>query len=195
MYYFCANRSGLVIGEGGGTLVLETQAHAQKRHARIYAEISGIGMSSDAHNLVQPLAEGAEMAMAAALADSKLNAAQIQYINAHGSGTLQNDRTETQAIHQVFREHAKQLKVSSTKSIHGHVLGAGAAIESIATIIAMTKKMLPPTKNYQKTDKYCDLNNVVNHPSPQNIRHAMSNSFAFGGLNVSLLLSQYNEPT
>ncbi len=192
---FCATRSGLVIGEGAGTLILETQAHAQKRHARIYAEISGIGMSSDAHNLVQPLAEGAEMAMTAALADGKLNAEQIQYINAHGSGTLQNDRIETQAIHQVFKGHAKQLKISSTKSIHGHVLGAGAAIESIATIIAMNKQMLPPTRSHQKADQDCDLNYVVNHPSEQKINHAMSNSFAFGGLNVALLLSQYNQPS
>lgn len=188
---FCANRSGLVIGEGAGTLILETQEHAQKRHAHIYAEVTGVGMSSDAHNLVQPLAEGAEQAMIMALSDAKIKAEQIQYINAHGSGTLQNDKTETQAIYQVFKEHSKNLKISSTKSTHGHVLGAGAAIESIATILALNKQMLPPTRNHQKYDKDCDLDYVVNHPIKHSVKQAMSNSFAFGGLNVSLLFSTY----
>ncbi len=188
---FCSNRSGLVIGEGAGTLILETQEHAQKRCAHIYAEVSGVGMSSDAHNLVQPLVEGAEQAMKMALSDAKVNAEQIQYINAHGSGTLQNDKTETQAIYQVFKEHSKKLKVSSTKSTHGHVLGAGAAIESIATILALKKQMLPPTRNYQKADKDCFLDYVTNHPIKHSVKQAMSNSFAFGGLNVSLLFSTY----
>lgn len=189
---FSANRSGLVIGEGAATLVLETLEHALQRKAHIYAEIIGIGMSSDAHNIVQPLSEGAEMAMSAALIDAKIQPCDIQYINAHGSGTLQNDRVETQALHQVFGEHAKELKVSSTKSSHGHVLGAGAAVESIATIIAINKQQCPPTRNYQQADPECDLDYVVNQAQEAKITQAMSNSFAFGGLNTSLIFKKFS---
>jgi len=184
---FSGDRSGLVIGEGAGCLILETKEHADKRKAVIHAELVGVGMSSDAHNIVQPLAQGAQNSMNAALQDAQIQTEQINYINAHGSATIQNDRTETQAIHQLFQLHANKLYVSSTKAIHGHVLGAGAVIESIATILALKKQQVPPTRNYREKDSQCDLNFVVNYPITTNIEYAMSNSFAFGGQNCSLI--------
>ena len=186
---FSAGRSGLVIGEGAGTLVLESLKSAKQRGAKIYAEVTGIGMSSDAHNIVQPLCEGAELAMTFALQDANLSPDEIQYLNAHGSGTIQNDQTETQAIHRVFNDYAQQLKISATKSSHGHVLGAGSVIESIATLIALQKQQVPPTKNFTTPDPACDLNYTVNNPVSAIIKNAMCNSFAFGGLNTSLIYS------
>jgi len=188
---FSLNRTGLIIGEGAGTLILESLQHAQQRGAKIHAELIGIGMSSDAHNIVQPLSKGAQRAMNTALADAGSQAQDIQYINAHGSGTQQNDSSETHAIHQVFGEHAPHLSISSTKSSHGHVLGAGAAIESIATIAAITKQKVPPTRNFQMPDPECDLDYVVNHPKSTIVSEAMCNSFAFGGLNTSLIYKAY----
>ncbi|WP_175623955.1 beta-ketoacyl-[acyl-carrier-protein] synthase family protein [Pseudocolwellia agarivorans] len=188
---FSANRSGLIIGEGAATLVLETLDHALARGADIYGEIVGVGMSSDAHNMIQPLAEGAEMAMNAALQDADILPSDIAYINAHGSGTKQNDKTETYAIHQVFKAHAPQLKVSSTKAIHGHVLGAGAALESIASILAIEKQQCPPTKNFKENDDECNLDYVPNQAQPHGIEYAMSNSFAFGGLNTCIIFKKY----
>ncbi|WDD99378.1 beta-ketoacyl-[acyl-carrier-protein] synthase family protein [Thalassomonas actiniarum] len=188
---FSAKRSGLVIGEGGATLVLETLDHALAREASIYAELTGIGMSSDAHNIVQPLAEGAEMAMQAALADAGIHGEDIQYINAHGSGTVQNDRVETRAIHNVFGGHAGSLKISSTKSVHGHVLGAGGALESIAAILALKQQRIPATKNYLAPDSECDLDYVPNVSCQAEIGQVMSNSFAFGGLNTSLIFKRF----
>ncbi|PCI59088.1 MAG: beta-ACP synthase [Gammaproteobacteria bacterium] len=187
---FSANRSGLVIGEGAGSLILETQQHAQQRNAKIYAQLVGVGMSSDAHNIVQPLAQGAQQAMQAALNDANLSAEKIDYINAHGSGTLQNDMSETQAIHHTFKQHAQQLVISSTKAVHGHVLGAGAAIESIATILALQKQCLPATHNYQQVDHQCDLNYLTDGVVNRNINYGMSNSFAFGGQNCSLIYTR-----
>jgi nodulation protein E len=187
---FSGDRSGLVIGEGAGTLILETKAHAQQRQANIYAELIGIGMSSDAHNIVQPLASGAQLAMENALQDAAIDKKLINYINAHGSGTVQNDSTETQAIKQVFQQYSDQLKVSSTKAVHGHVLGAGAAIESIAAILALKHQQIPPTRNYQKTDPHCDLNYVVDGTMASKLQYVMSNSFAFGGQNTSLIFKQ-----
>jgi len=188
---FSANRSGLVIGEGAATLVLETLDHAQARGANILAEVVGVGMSSDAHNMIQPLAEGAELAMNAAITDAGIEPSAIDYINAHGSGTKQNDKTETQAIKSVFKAHAKQLKVSSTKAIHGHVLGAGAALESIASLLAIQTQQCPPTKNFELPDEDCDLDYVPNQSQAHTISHVMSNSFAFGGLNTSIILKKY----
>ncbi|MBL4942256.1 MAG: beta-ketoacyl-[acyl-carrier-protein] synthase family protein [Colwellia sp.] len=186
---FSADRGGLVIGEGAGTLVLESLKSANQRGAKIYAEVTGIGMSSDAHNIVQPLCEGAELAMNLALQDASFSPDEVQYLNAHGSGTIQNDQTETQAIHRVFNEYAQRLKISSTKSSHGHVLGAGSVIESIATLIALQKQQVPPTKNFTTIDAACDLDYTVNKFINTPIQHAMCNSFAFGGLNVSLIFS------
>ena len=181
------DRSGLVIGEGAGTLILERETHARERGAKIYAKLSGIGMSSDAHNAVQPLSEGAEQAMQAALDDAKLTSSDIDYINAHGSGTLQNDKTESQAINTVFSEAISGPFVSSTKSIHGHMLGAGAVVEVIASIFAIQNQTVPPTTNVTQLDPLCSINLVANKPLPTEIKRILSNSFAFGGLNVSLI--------
>lgn len=189
---FSASRTGLIIGEGAGTLILETLEHALARSAPIHAELVGIGMSSDAHNIVQPLAEGAQQAMQAALDDANCSPDKIQYINAHGSGTVQNDSTETQAIKNLFQSHAQNLAISSTKSLHGHVLGAGGAIESIASIMAIKHQTVPPTRNYLAADSTCDLNYVPNHPVKKDIQYAMSNSFAFGGLNAALLFKKFS---
>ncbi len=187
---FSNNRSGLVIGEGAGTLVLESSQHAKARGAAPLAELAGIGMSSDAHNLVQPDASGAAAAMKACLGDGKFSPADIQYINAHGSATKQNDVTETKAIHEAFGSHANKLAISSTKSQHGHMLGAGAAIETIASILALSQQTLPCTLNYSEQDPVCDLDYVVNKVRPAKISVALSNSFAFGGLNTCLALTQ-----
>ena len=183
---FSADRTGLIIGEGAGTLILEAESFAKKRHATVLAELVGVGMSSDAHNLVQPDINGAAKAMQACLNDAKLAQEDVQYINAHGSGTKQNDQTESAAIRKVFGEHADSLLVSSTKSQHGHVLGAGSAIEAIATIKGMEQNIVPATRNFSQPDPACDLDYVVNQPRHMAFDTAMSNSFAFGGLNVCL---------
>jgi nodulation protein E len=188
---FSARRGGMVIGEGAGTLVLEELEHAKARGARIYAELKGAGMSSDANNLIQPLVEGAASAMEAALADAGISIESVDYINAHGTGTAQNDPTETAAIRRVFGRHADELLVSSTKSMHGHTLGASAALESIASIAAITEQIAPPTANYLEPDPQCDLDYVPNKPRPAKIKTAMCNSFAFGGLNTVLVFSRY----
>jgi nodulation protein E len=190
---FCRRRGGLVIGEGAGTLILETLEHAQARGAHIYAELAGFGMSSDASNLIQPLAEGAARAMQGALDDSALEPEEIQYINAHGTGTAQNDPTETRAIKAVFGSHAEQLAVSSTKSMHGHTLGATAALEAIAAITALHEQTAPPTMNYLEPDPQCDLDYVPNKARSMSITAALSNSFAFGGLNTVLAFRLFRE--
>jgi nodulation protein E len=187
---FSLDRSGLVIGEGGATLILERESHAISRNANVYAILSGIGMSSDAHNAVQPLSEGAEQAMRAALEDAKLNNADIDYINAHGSGTRQNDKTESKAINDVFTDTSIAPLVSSTKSIHGHMLGAGSAIEAIASILAIQKQQVPPTIHHNQFDPSCSINLVANQPVKAKVKRVLSNSFAFGGLNVSLLFEK-----
>lgn len=190
---FSAGRAGLVIGEGAATLVLETLEHAQARGATILAELCGFGMSSDAHNLVKPQQAGATRAMRAALKDAALPVEAVNYINAHGTGTAQNDPTETQAIREVFGDHADQLAVSSTKSMHGHALGAAAALEAVASIVALREQVAPPTTNFLKADPACDLDYVVNEARPMPIDAVLSNSFAFGGLNTSLVFSRFNE--
>ncbi|MGV2872432.1 beta-ketoacyl-[acyl-carrier-protein] synthase family protein [Colwellia sp. E150_009] len=184
---FSLDRSGLVIGEGAGTLILERETHARERGAKIYAKLSGIGMSSDAHNAVQPLSEGAEQAMKAALDDAKLTSSDIDYVNAHGSGTIQNDKTESLAINTVFAGAVNAPLVSSTKSIHGHMLGAGAVVEVIASILAIQNQTIPPTANFTQRDPLCPINLVSNQPVQAKIKRILSNSFAFGGLNVSLI--------
>jgi len=187
---FSAKRNGLVIGEGAGCMILETAAHAKRRNASTYANLIGIGMSADAHNIVQPLIDGAKNAMQAALLDAGCAASQVDYINSHGSGTVQNDITECQAIREVFQAHAQQLPMSSTKSLHGHMLGAGSVIEGIATILSMQQQMVPPTRNFITADPNCSLDCVPNQPKPANINCAMSNSFAFGGLNTTLIFQR-----
>ena len=186
---FSKNRNGTVLGEGAGILVLESYEHAKARGATILAELTGYGMSSDAKDMVKPEVEGPREAMRMAIADANLKPDDIDYLNAHGTATMDNDRNETRAIKEVFGDHAYKLAVSSTKSMHGHPLGAGGGIEAIATIKAMNENWLPPTVGLSQVDPECDLDYVPNVGRPKEIRHAMSNSFAFGGLNAVLVFS------
>lgn len=181
---FSKDRRGLILGEGGAMLVLEPLEAAKARGARIYGEIAGFGMSSDAHHITQPSPEGAARAMRGALADGGLHPEEVGYINAHGTGTQANDSTETAAIRSVFGAHADKLLVSSTKSMHGHTLGAAGAVEAVATLMAMKCGTIPPTANYTTPDPACDLDVVPNHPKQAHFGAALSNSFAFGGLNA-----------
>lgn len=187
---FSADRKGLSLGEGAGMLVLEDWEHARARGAEILGEIVGFGMSSDAHHLTQPCVEGPAKAMAWALRDAGTPPERIDYVNAHGTGTQANDVTETQAIRSVFREHADAMLVSSTKSMHGHTLGAAGAIEAIATILALKHGLVPPTANFTKADPACSLDVVPNEARQAEIEFAISNTFAFGGLNATLVLKR-----
>ncbi len=188
---FSANRSGLVIGEGAAMLVLEEYEHAKARGATIYAEIVGYGAANDYQHIAVPSVEGQAATMAAALADSGLNPTDIGYINAHGTGTVFNDITETNAIKQVFGTHAYQLSISSTKSMHGHLMGAAGALETVITLLALNNNLLPPTINLKQADPVCDLDYVANVAKPvSNLEFAMSNSFAFGGTGASLILKK-----
>jgi len=188
---FSKNRAGMILGEGGAMLVLETLESALARGARIYAEITGFGMTSDASHITKPSQVGAEEAMKAALIDAGLNASDINYINAHGTGTMVNDSMEIAAIKNVFGDHARELAVSSTKSLHGHVLGGTSALEAVITALAVYHNILPPTVNYQEPDPECDLDIVPNASRPAEVNHALSNSFAFGGLNAVLAFSKF----
>jgi nodulation protein E len=187
---FSADRSGLTLGEGAAILVLENWEHAEARGAGIFAEITGFGMSSDAHHITQPCVNGPANAMRWALSDAGLASDRVDYINAHGTGTLANDITETQAIRTVFGEHVDQLLVSSTKSMHGHALGAAGAIEAVATVLALKHGLAPPTVNYSKPDPACNLNLVTGHARSAPLEIAISNTFAFGGLNASLVIQR-----
>jgi nodulation protein E len=187
---FSANRHGLVLGEGAGIFVLETLEHAQARGAVILAELAGSGMTADATDIVSPSADGAAAAMTQALADAGLAATDVDYINAHGTGTPANDVTETHAIHLAYGEHARQLAVSSTKSVHGHALGASGALELVAVIGALRDGVVPPTANLDVPDPACDLDYVPNTARQMPLRAALSNSFAFGGLNAVLALKR-----
>ncbi len=181
---FARDRKGMVLGEGAAVLVLESRDRALARGAAILAEIIGFGSTSDAGDIVLPAVEGAAGAMAACLEDAKLAPSDVDYVNAHGTGTAANDVTETKALHQVFGDHAKKLAVSSTKSIHGHTLGAAGAIELAATILAMCGGFVPPTANFTTPDPQCDLDYVPNEARMKPIDVAISNSFAFGGHNA-----------
>jgi nodulation protein E len=181
---FSKDRRGMVLGEGGATLILEPLEAAQARGAKIYAEICGSGMSSDAHHLTQPTVEGPAKAMRAALREAQLVPEQIGYINAHGTGTPGNDPVETRAIREVFGAHADAIGVSSTKSMHGHALGAAGALEAVATVLAVHHGVLPPTAGYNERDPECDLDYIPNQSRVKPIEAALSNSFAFGGLNA-----------
>ncbi len=184
---FSKNRKGLVLGDGAAMLVLEPLDAAKARGAHIYGEVIGFGMSSDAHHITQPSSEGAARAMRSALKDSGLAPEAVGYINAHGTGTTANDCTETAAIRSVFGSHADKLLVSSTKSMHGHTLGAAGAIEAAATLLALQHRVIPPTANYEEPDPDCDLDVVPNVARTAQVEVAMSNSFAFGGLNAVVL--------
>ncbi len=188
---FCADRSGLVLGEGAGIMVLESETHAKQRNARIYAEFAGCGMTSDAGHITRPDILGVTSAMQNAIHHAELKAEDINYINAHGTATQINDATETEAINRVFSEHAKKLAVSSTKSMHGHALGASSALEIVATTLAIHHGVIPPTANFTVADELCDLDYVPNQSREMTINAALSNSFAFGGLNAVVALKKY----
>ena len=185
---FDATRDGLVIGEGAGVLVLETEEHARARGARIYSELAGYASTADAHHITEPAPGGAGLARAIrrALKKAEIAADAVDYINAHGTGTVYNDRTETQAIKSVFGAHAYELAVSSTKSMVGHTFGAAGAIEAGVTILAMRRGILPPTINYAQPDPDCDLDYVPNTAREATIGVALSNSMGFGGHNAVL---------
>ena len=190
---FSKGRRGMILAEGGAMLVVETLDAAHRRGAKIYAEVVGFGMSSDAHHLTQPLSEGAARAMRAALRDAGIEPEQVDYINAHGTGTQVNDAMETKAIRALFGDHSNRLAVSSTKSMHGHALGAAGAIEAVATVLTLHHGKLPPTANYTEPDPECDLDVVPNEARDAQPEYALSNSFAFGGLNAVVVFRRWED--
>jgi 3-oxoacyl-[acyl-carrier-protein] synthase II len=187
---FDKDRDGFVVGEGAGVLFLEELGSASERGARIYAEVVGYGLNSDAHHMTTPSpdGEGAERCMRIALKDGGLNPEDIGYINAHGTSTYYNDLYETMAIKKVFGGHARRLNVSSTKSMTGHLLGAAGGVEAVLTALALHRGVIPPTINYETPDPECDLDYVPNSAREARIRAAMSNSFGFGGTNAVIAL-------
>ncbi len=192
---FSADRDGLVLGEGAGVLVLESLESAVERGARILAEVTGYGASSDGFHLTQPSPEGPALAMRRALMDAGLRPEQIDAINAHGTGTPWNDRIETAAIKEALAHPATKIPVISTKAALGHAIGASGALELIASILSIRSQMLPPTLNYRKPDPDCDLDYVTEGCRPHRIRYMMSNSFAFGGSNASLIVGPCGSST
>jgi 3-oxoacyl-[acyl-carrier-protein] synthase II len=192
---FDRDRDGFVIGEGAGIVVLEELEHALDRGASISAEIVGYGMSGDAFHITAPPedASGAVRAMRATLADANVHPTEVDYINAHGTSTLPNDRIETKAIKTVFAEHAYKLAISSTKSMTGHLLGAAGGLEAGVSVLALRDQEIPPTINLENPDPECDLDYVPNKARKAEIRYVMSNSFGFGGTNACLLLKRYQE--
>jgi len=183
---FSIDRQGTILGEGGAMLILEVLDAALARGAKVYAELAGFGMSSDAHHITHSSATGPARAMRAALRDANVQAEQVGYVNAHGTATPSNDSTEARAIREVFGASMKELAVSSTKSMHGHALGAAGALEAVATVMALHKGILPPTTNFTSPDPECDLDVVANCARTASVECALSNSFAFGGLNAVL---------
>ncbi len=190
---FDKDRDGFVMGEGSAIIVLEELESAKKRGARIYAELCGYGASGDAYHVTAPSpnGEGAARCMQAALDDGRVNAADVDYINAHGTSTPYNDQFETMAIKSVFGDHAREMMVSSTKSMTGHLLGAAGAVESVFSVLALHQGVVPPTINYTTPDPECDLDYVPNAARRQAIRYALSNSFGFGGTNSCLLFGRF----
>jgi nodulation protein E len=187
IFPFAKKRNGTVLGEGAGILVLESLEHAKARGATILAELAGFGMTADSKDMVNPDIDGPKEAMRLALEDGRLAPSDIDYLNAHGTATTINDINETDAIKKVFGDHAKKLAISSTKSMHGHPLGAGGGIEAVACIKAMGESWVPPTAGLDEPDPKCDLDYVPNVGREQRVSYAMSNSFAFGGLNAVLV--------
>jgi 3-oxoacyl-[acyl-carrier-protein] synthase II len=189
---FDKERDGFVMGEGAAILVLEEMEFAKRRGAKIYAELCGYGASADAYHVTAPApgGEGAVRCMQAALADARVNPEDVEYVNAHGTSTPYNDLYETMAIKTVFKNHAKKMMVSSTKSMTGHLLGAAGAIESLFSVLAIRDGVVPPTINYTTPDPECDLDYVPNTARKKDIRYALSNSFGFGGTNSCLLFGR-----
>ena len=185
---FSANRNGMVQGEGAAIFVLENFDNARKRGAEILAEVIGYAMSSDASDIVMPSKQGAARAIKGALIDAQLNSEEVQYINAHGTGTAANDKTECAAVADVFGKHADNLMISSTKSMHGHVIGGTGAIELLACIMAVRDGIVAPTIGYEEADPECALDIVPNQSREAKVNVALSNAFAFGGLNAVLAI-------
>jgi len=183
---FSIDRKGMILGEGAAMLVLEPLDHAVARGAVVLAELVGAGMTADAHHITQPSEEGAARAMHLALKDASIAPEAIGYINAHGTGTSANDSSECAAIRRLFGSHAAKLAVSSTKSMHGHALGAAGALEAAATVLALHSATLPPTANFTAPDPQCDVDAIPNQSRRVQVEYALSNSFAFGGLNAVL---------
>jgi 3-oxoacyl-[acyl-carrier-protein] synthase II len=190
---FDRDRDGFVMGEGGGALVLEELEHARKRNAGIYAEVVGIGFTADAHHITAPPegGEGAVRSMRRALKDAGIDPARVDYVNVHGTSTPLGDVSETRAIKTVFGEHAPKMKISSTKSMTGHLLGAAGAVEAIAAIMACRENIIPPTINYEHSDPDCDLDCTPNAAAKQNVEYALSNTFGFGGHNATLMVKKF----
>ena len=189
---FSANRNGMVQGEGAGVFVFEELEHAKKRGAEILAEVAGFAMSSDASDIVMPPKQGAARAIQGALEDAKLNPEDVGYINAHGTGTAANAKTESAAVADVFGAHADRLLISSTKSMHGHLIGATGAVEFLACIMAVRDGIVAPTIGYEEPDPECALDVVPNVAREADVKVALSNAFAFGGLNAVLALRQFS---
>ena len=187
---FSATRNGMVQGEGAGVFVFEEREHAMKRGAVILAEVAGFAMSSDASDIVTPSKQGAARAIAGALKDAQLNATDVGYINAHGTGTAANDKTECAAVADVFGAHADQLMISSTKSMHGHLIGGTGAVELLACIMALRDGIIAPTIGYEEADPECALDVVPNEARDAKVTAVLSNAFAFGGLNAVIALKQ-----
>ena len=188
---FSADREGLVMGEGAGVLVLEELEHARRRGANIYAELAGYGITSDASHITQPTIDGPVRAIRMALEEAGVKPEEVDYVNAHGTGTRLNDITETQILKAALREHARMVAISSTKSMHGHAMGATGAIELVASAMALEEGLIPPTANHTKPDPECDLDYVPNQAREARLGVAVSNSFAFGGLNAVLVLRKF----
>jgi 3-oxoacyl-[acyl-carrier-protein] synthase II len=192
---FDKDRDGFVMGEGAGILILESLEHAQARGANILCEFNGYGTTDDAHHISAPAEDGAGAvnSMRLALESASLKLDEIDYINAHGTSTHLNDKSETTAIKVLFGEQAYKIPVSSTKSMTGHLLGASGALEAVICSMAIMNNMLPPTINYETPDPVCDLDYVPNQPRKAEPRHVMSNSFGFGGHNATLIISRFNK--
>ena len=189
---FSANRNGMVQGEGAGIFVFEEYEHARARGADILAEVAGFAMSSDAADIVMPSKQGAARAISGALRDAKLNREDVGYINAHGTGTAANDKTECAAVADAFGAHADKLMISSTKSMHGHLIGGTGAVELLACIMALRDGIIAPTIGYEEADPECALDVVPNQAREMNVEATLSNAFAFGGLNAVLALRKFN---
>lgn len=187
------DRDGFVLGDGGAVLILESETHARRRGARIYAELIGFGLSSDAHHITSPSrdGDGAARAMRMALADARLPAQAIDYVNAHGTSTPVGDLAEVAGLKAVFGDHARRTPISSTKSMTGHLLGASGALEAVFSVLALCRRVLPPTINLDQPDDGCDLDFIPHQARDKRVRRVLSNSFGFGGTNSALIFQRY----